>query len=190
MNKFPRQTTNEYDNKSSSNPSLITAGLPSGSIMTSRIIQPASTTKHNYYLNQNRATDTQPISLDSRKSDDSQSITLSHRTISDTYLNLSRKDIDDLMAALQTLVQCVQNDMDNSNQISIDDNASRPLMMPHAKKSVEMNSPSHYHYYHPRCSVRNNRRSLSSDGWRDDCHHHAINRMYFPPGLINSPLVI
>jgi hypothetical protein len=94
MNKFPLQTTIVYDNKSSSNPSLITAGFPSSSIMTSRLIQPSSTTKQNYYLNQNRATDTQPMSLNSQKT-------------SDIYLNLSRKDIDDLMTALHTLVQHV-----------------------------------------------------------------------------------
>jgi len=94
MNKFPLQTTIVYDNKSSSNPSLITAGFPSSSIMTSRLIQPSSTTKQNYYLNQNRATDTQPMSLNSQKT-------------SDIYLNLSRKDIDDLMTALHTLVHHV-----------------------------------------------------------------------------------
>ena len=96
-----------YDNRSSSNPSLITAGLPSSSLMTSRLIQsPSTTTKQNYYFNQNRATDTQPISLHSQSH-----TTLSHRTTSDIYLNLSQKDIDDLMTALHTLAHHVQNDM-------------------------------------------------------------------------------
>jgi hypothetical protein len=137
--------------------------------MTSRLIQPSSTTKQNYYLNQNRATDTQPISSNSQKSDTSQSITLSHRTTSDIYLNLSRKDIDDLMTALHTLAQHVQNDMD--------ENRSHPFTMFHSKStnhtmkksSTEMN-PSRY-------SIRNKRRrSLSSDYWFD--HHHVINRHY------------
>lgn len=148
------------DNKSSSNPSLITARFPSDSIMTSRLIQPSSTTN---YLNQNRATDTQPISLNS-----SQSITLSHRSTSDIYLNLSRTDIDDLMTALHTLAQHVQNDLVSNNGISTDDNQSHPLTMPHSKSTNHtIKSSTEVLRY----SIRNRRRSLSSD------HHHVIKRI-------------
>ncbi|CAF5157053.1 unnamed protein product, partial [Rotaria magnacalcarata] len=61
MKTIPSQTTDEYDNVSGTNPSLITAGLPSGSMMTSHLIQSSPKTKQNHYINQSHATDTQPI---------------------------------------------------------------------------------------------------------------------------------
>jgi hypothetical protein len=190
MIEIPSQTTNEYDHISGSNPSLITACLPSGSIMTSRLIQPPSTITQNHHLNQNRATDTQPITLNSQKTDHSQCTTLSHRTISDTYLNLSRKDINDVMTALYTLAQYVQNDIANQNQqhiIPVDDIESHHLTMLYSKStnhtfksSTQANSSSHhYFYYHPppppppRYSRRNRRHSLSSDRCLNH-HHHVI----------------
>ncbi|UJR30788.1 hypothetical protein I4U23_018308 [Adineta vaga] len=67
--------------------------------------------------NQNRATDTQPIISNSQQNDVNSDYTiLSHRTISDTYLNLSRKDIDDIMTALHTLAQHLQYDVESINQ--------------------------------------------------------------------------
>lgn len=102
MNNIPSQTTNEYDNISGSNPSLITAGIPSGSIMTPHLFHSFSKTKQHYHINQNRATN--------QEKTNSQYTINSNRTKSDTYLNLSRKDIDDVMLALQTLAQCVKHD--------------------------------------------------------------------------------
>lgn len=174
MNKNSSQITNKYDNISVSNPSLITAGLPSGSIMTARLIQPSTIIKPNHHLNQNHATDTQPITLPSKNNDNSQYTTLSHRTISDTYLNLSRKDIDDVMTALHTLAYYVQNSIDNKNQqdiISIDDDdkESHPLTMLYSKSSC-------HHHHRSRYSIRNKRHSLSSDD-------HVTKRMYLYPGF-------
>ncbi|CAF0938254.1 unnamed protein product [Rotaria sp. Silwood1] len=178
MNKISLQTTNKYDNISGSNPSLITAGLPSGSIMTTHLIQPSSSVKQNHHLNQNRATDTQPIiTLDSQQNDHSQYTIVSNQTISDTYLNLSRKDINDVMIALHTLAKCIRYDIDNKNQqyiIPMDDNESHQLTMLYSKStnhtlksSTPPNSSSH-HYCNRRHSIRNKRHSLSSD----HCHHH------------------
>jgi hypothetical protein len=186
MNKNSSQTTNKYDNISGSNPSLITAGFPSGSIMTARLIQPSSAIKQNHHLNQNRAIDTQRITLPSEKNDHSQYTILSHRTISDTYLNISRQDIDDVMTALHTLAQYVQNDIDNKNPRDIipnDDNESHPLTMLYSTSSTQANSSSHH--YHPRYSIGNRRHSLSSDHCLNHHHHHVIKRMYLYPGLIN-----
>lgn len=142
MNKYLPPSTKDYDYKSSSNLSLITAGLPSGSIMTPRLIPPSSTTTPNQYFNQNRANDTQPISFNSSKSATDQSHTFSNRTKSDTYLNLSRKDIDDLLAALHTLAQYIHNDTSDE---------SHPSTMPQSKStnhtiksSCQTNSPAHY----------------------------------------------
>ena len=142
MNKYSPQTLKGYEHKSSSNLSLITAGLPSGSNMTSRLIPPSSTTRPNQYFNQNRATDTQPMSFSSSKSDTDQSITFSHRTISDTYLNLSRKDIDELLTALHTLAQYVHTDMDNQSHL---------LTVPHSKsinQTIETNRRRSLQCYH------------------------------------------
>ena len=155
MNKHPLPTAKEYDCKSSSNVSLITAGVPSGSIMTSRLIPPSSTTRPNQYFNQNRATDTQPMSFNSSKSATDQSITFSNRTKSDTYLNLSRKDINDLLAALHTLAQYIHNDMGDE---------SHPLTMPHAKSTDHT----------IRSSSQSNRpRSLSIDRGLKHSDHHT-----------------
>lgn len=149
----------KHDHITVSNPSLITAGLPSSSIMTTRLIPPPNIIKQNQYLNQNRATDTQPITLSSENTDHSQNINHSYRTISDTYLNLSRKDIDDIMTALHTLVYYIQNSMKDRNRedfISTDNNSLK-------------NSS-----YYPRYSLRH---SLSSD-------RYLTKRMYAYPGLI------
>ena len=159
MNKHPLPTTKEYDYKSSSNLSLITAGLPSGSIMTSRLIPPSSATRQNQYFNQNRATDTQPISLHSSKSATDQSITFSNRTKSDTYLNLSRKDIDDLLVALHTLAQYIHHDMGDE---------SRP------SKSTDHTIKS--------SSQSNRPRSLSTDREPKHSRHHCQDRMSIHPG--------
>jgi hypothetical protein len=176
MNKISSQTTNLYDNLSGSNPSLLTAGLPSSSIMTARLLQPSSTIKQNHHLNQNRATDTQPMTSNSQQNDNSQYTTLSHRTISDTYLNLSRKDIKDVMIALHTLAQYVQEDV---HKMPIDDNEGHHLTMLYSKStnhtlksSRQANSSSDHH---PRYSIRKRRHSLSSD--RRLNHHHVIKRM-------------
>jgi hypothetical protein len=179
MNKNLSQTINEYDNISRSNPSLITAGLPSGSIMTARLIQPLPTIKQNHHLNQNRATDTQPITLTS-ENHNSQHTIFSYRTISDTYLNLSRKDIDDVMTALHTLAQYIQNDI-----ISMDDNESHSL--------TKANSSFHhyYSYHYPRYLIRNRRHSLSSDRcFNPRHHHHVIKRIYLCSSLVNYTLII
>ncbi|CAF2467940.1 unnamed protein product [Rotaria sp. Silwood2] len=184
MNKISLQTTNKYDNISGSNPSLITAGLPSGSIMTTHLIQPSFTIKQNRHLNQNRATDTQPITtLDSQQNDNSQYTIVSNQTISDTYLNLSRKDINDVMIALHTLAKCIRIDIDNKNQqyiIPIDDSESHQLTMLYSKStnhtlksSTPANSSSH-HYCNPLHSIRNRRHSLSSNCCHHHHHHHHI----------------
>jgi len=180
MNKIPLKTTNEYDNISGSNPSLITAGLPSGSIMTNRLIQSSSKIKQNHHFNQNQAT-----AIAFQKNDHSQCTILSHRTISDTYLNLSRKDINDVMKALHTLARYVKNDINNDE--------NHPLTMLYSKStnhtfksSNQANSSSHCYYYHhhPRYSIRNRRHSLSSDRCLNH-HHNVIKPMYLYPGLIN-----
>jgi hypothetical protein len=184
MNTILSQTTNEYDNASDSNPSLITAGLPSGLIMTPRLIQPSLKIKQNHQFNQNRATD---IISNSQQYESSQYTIASHRTLSDTYLNLSRKDIDDVMTALQTLAQCVRGDIESESQqdlTSIDDNEIHRLTMLYSKSTNQVNSSSH-HYYYPQYSIRNKRHS---DRWLN--HHHVIKRMYFSPGLINYSLII
>lgn len=151
-------------NISGSNPSLLTAGLPSSSIMISEHIPPLSLNNHN----QNHTTDTQLINFNSKQNIDKHDYTkLSHRTVSDTYLNLSRKDIDDIMSALHTLAQYLQYDVDSINQqqmIPSDDNESHHSL----KSSIRANSS----FRHPpRYSLRKDRRrhSLSSDRW---LHHH------------------
>lgn len=169
MNKYSPQTLKEYEHKSSSNLSLITAGLPSGSTMTSRLIPPSSTTRPNQYFNQNRATDTQPISFSSSKTDTDQSITFSHRTKSDTYLNLSHSDIDELLAALHTLAQYVHTDMDNQSHL---------LTVSHSKSinhtienSSQANTPIYQQCCNRRCSISSRRRSLSTD-FQPNCSCH------------------
>lgn len=150
MNKNLSQVPQKYE----SNFSLKTAGLPSGSIMTSRLIPSPSKTKPNQYFNQNRATDTQPISFNSSKSATDQSITFSHQTISDTYLNLSRKDIDELLTALHTLAQYVHTDTNNQGQSSA---------VPHSESvnhTIEKSSQANNSIYH-QCA--NRQHSLSTD---------------------------
>jgi hypothetical protein len=191
MNKIPSQTTNEYDNASGTNPSLITAGLPSGSIMTSRFIPPSSTIKQNHHFNQNRATHTQPISIpNSSHNKNSHYTILSHRTISDTYLNLSRKDINDVMTALHTLAQYVNN-QNSQHKIPMDDGDDDHYLTTlyskstnHTLKSVTQANSS-LHYY-PRNSRRH---SSSSDCCLNHRHHHVIKRMSLHSNLVDYPLM-
>ncbi|CAF0765438.1 unnamed protein product [Adineta steineri] len=143
---------------SDSNPSLITAGLPSSSIIESQL-------KHNQHINQNQANDTQPIIFNSQHDNSSQYTTLSNRTLSDTYLNISSKDMKDIMTALHTLAKYIQYDVDNKDHY---------VTMLHSKstnhtlKSSTQPNNSFYHYH--RSSIQNRRHSLSSDHH----HHHHI----------------
>lgn len=184
MNNIPSQTTNEYDNVSGSNPSLITAGLPSGSRMTSHLRQHSSSIIKRAHTN-----DTQPIiTLDSQYNDHSQSTIVSHRSVSDTYLNLSRKDINDVMTALHTLAQCIHNDMNISTPeyiIPTNDNESHPLTMLYSKSTnhtLQSSTPannSFHHKFYPKYSARHRRRSLSSNCCYHHSHrHHVINLMF------------
>jgi hypothetical protein len=162
MSNIPSQTTNEYDNASGTNPSLITAGLPSGSIMASKLIQPSSTIKQNDHFNQNRANHAQSNHIsNSLENKNSQYTILSHQTKSDTYLNLSRKDINDVITALHTLAQYMQTD--------IGDDEDHHLTTLYSKTTNHTNSC--FHYY-PRYSIRSRRHSLSSDCCLNHHHHH------------------
>ncbi|CAF4133109.1 unnamed protein product, partial [Rotaria sordida] len=169
MNKISLQTTNEYDYISGSNPSLITAGLPSGSIMTSHLIQPSLKIKQNHHLNQNQTNNTQPIiTLNSQQNENSQYTIVSHRTISDTYLNLSRKDINDVMIALHTLAECIRYDIDKNNSqymIPMNDSESHQLTMLYSKSTNHTLKNSSHHYCNPR-------HSSSSNHFRHHHHHH------------------
>ncbi|CAF1601991.1 unnamed protein product, partial [Adineta ricciae] len=161
-------------NISDSNPSLLTAGLPSSSIMISQHVLPSSLNNHN----QNHTTDTQLINSNFKSNIDKHDYTkLSHRTVSDTYLNLSRDDIDDIMSALHTLAQYLQYDVDSIDQqhmIPSDDNESHPLTMIFSKEShhsLKSSIQANSSFRHPpRYSLRKDRRrhSLSSDRW---LHH-------------------
>ncbi|CAF0776372.1 unnamed protein product [Adineta steineri] len=145
---------------SDSNPSLITAGLPSSSLIKSQL-------KRNQHVNQNQANDTQPIIFNSQQDNSSQYTTLSNRTLSDTYLNISSKDMKDIMTALHTLAKYIQYDVDNKDHY---------LTMLHSKstnhtlKSSTQPNNSFYHYH--RSSIQNRRHSLSSDHHHHIKHHH------------------
>ena len=197
MTYIPSQTTNEYDNASGTNPSLITAGLPSGTIMTSGLLQSLPINKQNHYFNQNRANYTHPIEIsNSLQNKTSQYSIPSHRTISDTYLNLSRKDINDVMTALHTLAAYVHNDIGTKNSqhsIPINNNDDHQVTTLYSKttnhtlkSSTEANSSLHYY---PRYSIRNRRHSSSSDCCLN-YHHQVIAQISLYSVLITYSLII
>ncbi|CAF3287470.1 unnamed protein product [Rotaria socialis] len=189
MKKISSQTTDEYDNVSGTNPSLITAGLPSGSMITSHLIQSSPKTKQNHHINQNHATDTQPIiTLSSQENDNSQHTIISDRVISDTYLNLSRKDMNDVMVALQTLAQCITNEY----TMPMDDSRSHHLSMLYSKStnhtlksSTPTNSSSHHCFYSRRCRRNSHyrhhhvkyHRNLVDD-FQDDLYHMKCKKQH------------
>jgi hypothetical protein len=107
----------KHKHASVSNLSLLTAGMPSGSMTTARLLS-STIANANYRhcpVNQNRAS-----SLNTSRHSHSQLLLstdehcqhaiVSDRTSSDTYLTLSRKDIDDVIDALHTLARCINND--------------------------------------------------------------------------------
>ena len=197
MNKIQSQTANKYDKASRSNPSLITAGLPSGSIMTTRLIQPSLTAQQNCDLNQNQAINKQPIiASNSQQNVYSHHTAIPYSTTSDTYLNLSCEDIDDVMMALHTLAECIQSDLDNKYQernILIDGNESHYLSMlysrstNHIPKSSTLSDRSSRHYDYRRYSIQTERHSLASDccNSRHRHHHRHCRRRRHVIKLIN-----
>jgi len=95
LSSSPTHSHQQYDHYFESNPSLLTVGFPSDSKIISR--------------NQNRANDTQPIAFNSQTDDCS----LTQQSFSDTYLNLTHQDIDDVLTALHTLAQYVNFDLNS-----------------------------------------------------------------------------
>ena len=127
MNKVSPPITIDKNAAFGSSPSLLTAGLPSGSMMTTPLISPSSLkTKQSYRypVNQNRFTYDQS----------SQSTVVSHRTTSDTYLTLSRDDINDVMIALHTLARCIQDEYP-PDRVPIREEDAHRLAMFYAKST-------------------------------------------------------
>lgn len=126
MNKVSPPITIDKNAAFASSPSLLTAGLPSGSMMTTPLISRSVETKqsHRYSVNQNRLIYDQS----------SYSTIVSHRTTSDTYLTLSRDDINDVMIALHTLARCIQDEYP-PDRVPIREEDAHRLAMLYAKST-------------------------------------------------------
>ena len=105
MTKTPCTATDECDPLSASNPSLVTAGLPARLTMKSPCItvSPTSSSQHH------------PVSHDHEANTSRQDADIHRREKSHTPVNLSRKDINDVMHALQTLGRFVKDDVQGTH---------------------------------------------------------------------------
>ena len=98
MTKAPCQARDECDPLSASNPSLVTAGLPARSTMKSPCIAASPTAPSPYH--------------DHGTNNPSQDCLKSQSTLeSNAHVQLSRKDINDVLHALQTLGRFVKEDV-------------------------------------------------------------------------------
>lgn len=154
--------TKNYGHSSGSTSSLLTVGLPSDSKIISHL---------NHSLNQNQATDTQPVMCNSESDDFSQCTRLS-----DTYLNLSRQDINDVLTALHTLAKYVNDDMnigkqDRLNSMNEEGESEHSTIVCNSlSRSLRANKSSYYHQ--PQYLLQHRPRSLSSN--RCLCRRHVI----------------